>query len=911
MLIALYELSLVLLALVVGATFARRCKEWSAAECLASVLLAKYLIGGFIPLGLTALGWNSPHAYAAVMVAAFTVAALNAELVIECVRRAFPQIGLAFALMVPPAFILLAGNIAPLIETDSLVHADAIVEWAYNRAGVYSFPNNYVAFWELQFVPHIALGGGLQHVWLLTLQPVLLIAVLLSALLTLSGVGGYLRALAVASVIFLPLLWWGPSGVATLKNDTIASAGLLAAVLAISRFLEDPRQAHSPGNVLLLAGGCSAALSKFSGPAQVIALGVIAFVLLLLNHRKSDLGGLVRLALFAAPIVLLSTGHYYVKNLFLHGSPVFPIKVSFFGISLPGSTDLSGTDILSRATDPTMWRLLLDVAFTAKAGGPAWAITLLGGLAAAAVLALRPTARPLSRVFLAGSGAVLVFFYLKSFYGAGATPNDYFYLENLASLRYATGAITLLVAATCIVAVHHRLLKALLATYLAFDVAGKLISLAALLPVGPYQSMFVMTPSLPWALLFGVVGIGCAALLVRGRLVLRISALLSAAFAMAAVTPAVSSTNAFNGGADLLLKVVVSREHGLAVVTQTPALRALDVGVMASTLYSRGERFKDMVEPIAIEELAARPWTKRPPVLILLCDRTRWFTPERLASLDGALGASGYVRLGANRCAVEYARVPTVARDDLGGLPAFQPYRGDLQCLRADATCSPAAVGTGLLTLSPASAWVWWRDTWRLVQLREGDVLELVDTSAGRIAQLPLHVRFASGLFVPTAETIGRIRDTRSIARVLPATSNLDGWFLTSQGKASISWGGQRGATVLRVTAEEDGAWMGLAARADLARDSGVPLAVIGRVIGSRPADITFFDFEGDARKQFSAPLKSEGNFVLAHDFGSDTGRDYFAAILSNVKRGDVLEIHELALTEAGPVPLNVVLEPK
>jgi dTDP-glucose pyrophosphorylase len=157
----------------------------------------------------------------------------------------------------------------------------------------------------------------------------------------LANSSGAYMAVAGLLLIYGAQLWGSHSGVGTLKSDPLHAAGvvLLALVLA--------RAARGRFDGAIFAFAVAFATEKYTG-AMLAALAAAAVVLL-----RARLVTLVGAAfLFAA-----TTGHYYIRNLWLWHNPFYPFTARFARLVLPGTGDLSATSIAANWRNPRLWRL--------------------------------------------------------------------------------------------------------------------------------------------------------------------------------------------------------------------------------------------------------------------------------------------------------------------------------------------------------------------------------------------------------------------------------------------------------------------------------------------------------------------------------------------------------------------------
>ncbi|MBZ5585155.1 MAG: hypothetical protein LAQ30_23695, partial [Acidobacteriia bacterium] len=211
-------------------------------------------------------------------------------------------------------------------------------------------------------------------------------------------------------------------------------------------------------DLTLLAFGAAFASVKYTG----VFFAAVA-VLLVLWFRRREIPPLPALA--AGAFVLLTSGHYYLHNLLLHGSPFFPFQINLGPLHLPGTADLSNTSILYSLGDPRLWRTFFLPPGWISPAGLLFPLILAAGLCTAAGRLLPAVLlRRLKPIhWLAFSLLCGWLLYFRSVYGASASPGDLsFVLNGLNSLRYVDGALAATeIFLVALLAGHERLALAL------------------------------------------------------------------------------------------------------------------------------------------------------------------------------------------------------------------------------------------------------------------------------------------------------------------------------------------------------------------------------------------------------------------------------------------------------------------
>jgi hypothetical protein len=331
----------------------------------------------------------------------------------------WPPAGRTAAAIAALAVPLLAVGFRPVDEIDSVNYLHYLIEWMANRATPYSFATYYVAFWELSFLPAWTVTGVDLFFPILALKGVAMVALAAWAVGRELDVEPVTLAWTVFGAVAMRHYWLEYAGVATLKNDALHGAGFLLLLVVVMRA---SRRRLEMADIGLFAIGLAFSCVKYSG----IFTGSLAAAMVVWLSRDRRL-------LWAVPVLLLTTGHYYVRSLAQFGNPFYPFQINLGPIHLPGEADLSYTSILYNAGDPRLWRLLF-----APEGGVSPAGLLFPAILAGALVLCAWRWRDWGALFVL-AGWLL---YFRSVYSASAGHGDLAFLRNsLNSLRYVDGVL--------------------------------------------------------------------------------------------------------------------------------------------------------------------------------------------------------------------------------------------------------------------------------------------------------------------------------------------------------------------------------------------------------------------------------------------------------------------------------------
>ncbi len=396
-----------------------RLIPWRAVEeQWLAVLAIDITLESSIAAVLSFAGWNSPGAY-------WIVCALALLAWIGLKKPTQPIAPVPQVALLAPLFLL---AFKPVEEIDSINYLHYLIDWMANRATPYTFATNYVAFWELGFVPTWMVTGVDLFFPLLALKSVLILALACILVGREFGLRGPLLAWTVFGALVTRHLWYEYSGVPTLKNDVLHGAGFVLLLLVLLR-----AKRLAAADIALLAFALAFVNVKYTG----IFLCALALPLLLWAKRPRLPSA--RSALPAGAVCLfflLTSGHYYLHTLLQHGSPFYPFQINLGPIHLPGTADLSYSSIAYNLRDPRLWRALF---------WPAGGISPMGLLFPLILAAILPVTlwrtvrhRDAAAFFLL-CGWLL---YFRSVYSACAAPRDLaFILNGLNSVRYVDGAL--------------------------------------------------------------------------------------------------------------------------------------------------------------------------------------------------------------------------------------------------------------------------------------------------------------------------------------------------------------------------------------------------------------------------------------------------------------------------------------
>jgi len=482
----------------------------------------------------------------------------------------------------------------PVEEIDSINYLHYLLDWMANRATPYTFATNYVAFWELSFLPTWTVTRVDLFFPLLALKSVVLLALSGWLLGRELGLRRGLLAWTVFGGVMMRHFWIEPSGVPTLKNDALHGAGFVLMALVVMRAA---RRRLRTTDAALLALGVAFGAVKYTG----IFVAVMAVVVVVAVRGL----GKPKIWPAAAAVFLLTSGHFYLHNLLRWGSPFYPFQINLGFIHLPGTADLSYSSILYNLGDARLWRALFWPAGGVSTAGLLFPLVLAAILPLTLWRCLRAAWMWLHRTrpspsawaaFLILAGWML---YFRSVFSACAAPGDLsFILNSLNSVRYVDGV---LLASELFLVARLARFGWPVGLLVAINLASRLAILYARLPRETFPLVVMCAASaLAFALLALVpprwrVGAAVAALVLGGPFLVERNR--------------VHWTTYWN---DLKPELAQVRNAGLA------ELAAPEGGYFAGHVVAAGNPVNPAVRSLAPEELDGMAAAERPRYLAVL-----------------------------------------------------------------------------------------------------------------------------------------------------------------------------------------------------------------------------------------------------------------------------------------------------
>lgn len=851
---------------------------------------------------------------------------------------------------------LIATSFMPVIETDSIFHSVALWGMLDGAVSPLDFPFHYVAFWEAGYVPGLILSDSQLGFPYFSFQAVLLLIVssyTLARRLKFSG----LTALLIASSVALSGHMWGsaPTGVATIKNDMIYGAGLMTFVTGLL-FVFQSEKAHRIG-FILMGVGASFASVKFSGPPAVIIIFLLAAIvwrkhLFLLPTR------FVYGVLSIAIAVTLSTGVYYIANWVRFGNPLYPFQISLGPFHFKGTTDYDGTSILDHAADPETWALFFGLSDSPEGGvahwpyleqGASFPFIFLFGFMACIFLLIRKVSRKYeshqgvaprvnmsanvnNTLFLTAVAIVSWFLFMRGFWTAGATPDDFFYLRTQASLRYAVFQTQL----SLFLSVFGFLLL-----FRGREMPGQILLvgviidriLCAYLGTGTarYASVFDATTPF-WSYAWAWVGVIVIAGVIlwccrRFCVVLRLPAtslfvLLVIPVGIMAKPTYASNVNYEPWPANIVDKVFDGSGVGDVYIAQVNAPAVAWPNVFAATGVDQQLTFQGIAD---INALGSLPNSDAPQFLSVACNRSTQYNIDNVTAFDGRFSDGGFHLVAYDKCSAIFMRLPlTPWQDSILEKPLTRYASLWEVCALGFKDCRPdvqLADGYFATTL-PAAIWKTENGKISRVSMPQNvpEIMLLAENNSNPTSAQAFYP--INGYWRPDMSDVADSLKS-NIEFQFPHPSNSHERdqlvYVSSEGKYDLERvDAETGESILRITALEDTRWLAIGVRANslLARKGMFYARVKSPNVSTFDLAMESFNFESGElisppSKRFHSGLDLRADGWTYFEFGSDLGSDYSAVAILDVKAGQIIEVESLLFVANLQVPLDLLATPE
>jgi len=350
---------------------------------------------------------------------------------------------LVIVAVIAPVFLLV---IRPIDENDSVYVLSFMFEWINNSINPYSITAELPAFWELAFIPSILITNSDSFLWVTSFKPLFIIGLSSYLVGRKIGLPGRLSWLTAVTGCMFFILWFRVSGVSTLKNDPILTAGIILIALSIIKIIKGDLDKTK---FFFFLAGISFVLVKYQGAAFVL----IGIIFLIITYRKqiTKINKKI-LVIFSVGILIMffTTGHYYVHHFVETGNP-------FYSEFPTGENKLieevfkGKTSIVSNLDDERIFRYLLyHPSNIIKAGILSPLIITFGFLGTLGIILYSSTKfiqtrKSDSKILFLSLFIFLgwVLFYVTPRVVGNPADETFSFLESFLTMRYVTGTIIL------------------------------------------------------------------------------------------------------------------------------------------------------------------------------------------------------------------------------------------------------------------------------------------------------------------------------------------------------------------------------------------------------------------------------------------------------------------------------------
>jgi len=350
------------------------------------------------------------------------------------------KILLIFSLLIP--FIALA--IRPVTGFDSLLLMNSMLEYTFNQIDPYTRTMMGVPTWDLAYLPSIIISNSDSFFWVNSLKPLIIIGLgtyLIGKELKLPK---YLIWISIFSSLLFFKIWLADNTfIGSIKNDYILASGFIIIVYSTIRSF---RPDFDRLTYILFLFGIIFITIKLSG----ILFATIAFVVFIFINRKRVfkkkilLWGILALIIFSG-----TTGHYYLYSTVEYGNPVYPVKLNFMGLELPGNRAPFSTSIFESIEEEELWEVLYPTTRISKGGvffPVFFTFGVVGTLGIIGFIGYRflKTRKIESKILIISSFVLITWIiYFASPFSASNYNNPLFFIviNELVSLRFVIGTL--------------------------------------------------------------------------------------------------------------------------------------------------------------------------------------------------------------------------------------------------------------------------------------------------------------------------------------------------------------------------------------------------------------------------------------------------------------------------------------
>jgi len=413
---------------------------------------------------------------------------------------------LIIGIMLP--FILVV--IHPTDLGDDLFTMNFAFDWMFNQETPYQRPYNYVAAWEMSFLPSMVITNTDNFLWLNSFKALIIISLGTYLIGKTIKLPKYLIWSSVfSSIIFFQFWDWS---LGTLKNDFVFAVGIIFIILSLVKSTQEKLDRFS---IIFLIIGFVFLTTKYSG----ITLGIVAILFFIVLNRKNILEkkkNATKWGTIAVLVFLGTTGHYYIANLLEYSNPLYPANLKILGYELPGPEDWSQSTILANINNENLISMFYpstkivsfeEPIYKLSLGGIFFpAIFIFGYLGTASIIIYSIINFVKKKKFETSLFVIASFLfitwiqYLITPFSAGNPEGGLAFLQEIQSIRYVLGSI--FVTELLIIGVFWRLNapKITIISFIAINAASRYLILFNIIPLRFDISLILI----PYIMLIGL-----------------------------------------------------------------------------------------------------------------------------------------------------------------------------------------------------------------------------------------------------------------------------------------------------------------------------------------------------------------------------------------------------------------------
>lgn len=661
-----YEISLLLISIALASWLHLQAKSSknSLAIPIINIFATKISLGFFIPYVVTSLGLNYPKIYLLIALLIFLYVLLIFNKRPDCLtipqsinefleKRKNLLLLLPFIVFGPLIFI----SIGPPHDFDSQLVINNLYDWSNNIPNPFDGEDKSgLVIWELGFLPSFVITkSGYFWCWI-NFQVLLVIAISSITIARRLQLNEWLATLSVIASLSLYHFWFYPGNFG-IKSDIALCAGVIMFFLGMTLAVE---QKNNSENTLLLSLGAAFILTKEMGP--LLLVGVL-FVSLYAYRESLSARGVISLFKGICFISIPLSGHEYLRNMFVHGNPVYPTPLKIGLLDLPGSEfrkirgTIDGTSIVSNLDKQQVWDWWFGIGATPHPVGflLPYAVILTLGLCVYVVIngLLKKNIPVWAPLACYAAFTWSVFFFLP--WTASSPSGNLIFITQLRSLRYNLGGAILVELLVVHLLIRKGFLKEKVSYLFVFsNLISRLYLLYFEVPVEHYGALNY--PNAPTGLYIGgTIILACSSVLIYLLPAkMRGAGMLVLLFGLVASSPYVFEQNRnFIGDRWIPITKILAESPGTSVFLMSEL--AENAGGLVPYVYAAaGNHFQHSVTRGTYSYLSDLSREKKSPAYVGVISPPPGLSEKDIVNLTRSLSELGYLKLDSDKWSAIY-----------------------------------------------------------------------------------------------------------------------------------------------------------------------------------------------------------------------------------------------------------------